>query len=74
MQKVEENKLGLKLNFTLESKWAGLNFEFWGPNVISPIPIVQGQCQRKSAQSSRSPFLLPQFCNCLLTGSRRRII
>ena len=27
-KKVEENKLGLKLNFTLESKWAGLNFEF----------------------------------------------
>ena len=27
-QKVEENKLGLKLNFTLESKWAGLNFDF----------------------------------------------
>ena len=35
-QKVEENKLGLKLNFTLESKWADLNFEFWGPDVISP--------------------------------------
>ena len=28
IKKVEENKLGLKLNFTLESKWAGLNFEF----------------------------------------------
>ena len=24
----EENKLGLKLNFTLESKWTGLNFDF----------------------------------------------
>ena len=27
-QKVEENKLGLKLNFTLESKWAGINLDF----------------------------------------------
>ena len=27
-QKVEENKLGLELNFTLESKLAGLNFDF----------------------------------------------
>ena len=27
-QKVEENKLGLKLNFTLEAKLAGINFDF----------------------------------------------
>ena len=27
-QRVEENKLGLKLNFTLESKWAGINLDF----------------------------------------------